>query len=215
MCPTSPIYTAAHHKEVDGNCTFKHKLFDWKATIESKGTLITDSLCKWVSDLSYLDVQAIPGLRLDSTLTHMKQGLLQIQGYEFLILAVGTNHVRKSNIQEMLLLLTSVIDYINAISPHTTIGIASILPRPQDKSVTLDIYRRTINYGFIQFCKRPGRGLCSFLKSWRKVEDKYEKPILGYYADDLLHFNQSGVAVLKEYFEGAMGHIMDVKSKTE
>jgi hypothetical protein len=147
----------------------------------------------------------------------MKRGLLQVQGYEFLILAVGTNHVnvKGSNIQQVMSLLTMVIAYIHEISPFTTIGIASVLPRPQDKDESLDIYRRTINCGFKKFCKRPGQGLCSFLKSWTKVEDDKQQPILRLYAEDRLHFNQQGALALAEYFDGAMGHIMDRKYKTE
>jgi lysophospholipase L1-like esterase len=192
-------------------------MFDWRATIESKGTLVTDSLCKWVKDLSYLDVQACPGLRLDTALANMKSGLVQVQGYEFLILAVGTNHVnaRGTNIQQVMTLLTELINYINKISPFTTIAISSILPRPQDKDVALDIYRRTINVEFKRFCKLPGRGLCSFLKSWSKVEDEFQQPILSLYAEDRLHFNKAGAMALKEYYDGAMGHVMDLKYSTE
>ena len=214
ICPDSPIYNLTHYEIEGRDCANRHTLFDWRARLESKGTLIADSLLKWIKDTAYLDTQAIPGLRLDTALAQMQSGFLQIQGYEFLIFAVGTNSLRRMNVQQMVSALGRIIHFINTTSPFCTIGIASILPRRQDNAYW-DTYRRMVNYEFKQYCQGPGQGRVTFMKTWKCVEDGNQQPIPGLYAHDDLHFNDLGIMTLKNHLEGAFGHLMDVKYKTE
>jgi hypothetical protein len=214
MCQDSPTYNLAHFNVEGRDCPNRHSLFDWRARIESKGTLISDSLLKWVRDCAYMDVQALPGLHMDTALAHMQSGFIQIQGYEFLILAIGTNSIHRMKIQEMCSYLVRIIKFINDVNPYGTIGVASILPRPQDNSIW-DTYRRTVNYSFKQYTQSPGQGRVSFLKTWTCVKDKFQRPLLNLYAHDKLHFEDAGIIKLKNHFEGAFGHLMDVKYKTE
>ena len=158
ICPTSRIYNEAHFNAEQRGCVNRHILYDWRAKIEGKGTLIADSLLKWAMELAYLDVQAKPGMRLDSALRNMQRGLIQIQGYEFCIFACGTNDIHSLDIQQMHASIARIIQYINQVSPFTTIGIASILPRPQDTNPYWDIYRKTVNCMFKQVCNGPGQG---------------------------------------------------------
>jgi hypothetical protein len=209
LCPKSRIYDDAHFS-VEGRSLFK-----WEARIESKGTLIADSLLKWAMDMAYLDLQAAPGLRLDTALTKMQNRILQVHDYEFLVLAVGTNSVRSKNVQEMKQMLANIIGYVNYVSPYCTIGVASILPCPQDNSEIWDGHRRQVNYAMKQYCQGPWQGRVSFLKTWKCVEDDEDKPLLGLYANDRLHFKNAGILKLKNHFEGAFAHLMDVKYRTE
>jgi hypothetical protein len=214
ICPISPTYNIDHYNIEGRDCDYRHNFFDWRARIEGKGTIIADSLLKWVMNTAYMDVQAIPGLRMDSALASMQSGRLQIQGYEFLIFAVGTNSVHNMNMHQLGSYLRSIIAFINNVSPYCTIGIASILPRPQDNMVW-DTYRRQVNYTFKQITQGPGQGRVSFLKTWTCVEDKNELPRLNLYANDRLHFNDSGILRLKNHLEGAFGHLMDMKYRYE
>jgi hypothetical protein len=54
-----------------------------------------------------------------------------------------------------------------------------------------------------------------FLESWRKMENEKGEPRWEFYAKDKLHFNDDGIEVLREYFDGAIGMLADKKYRSE
>ena len=210
-CRDSVDYDDEHFYFHGDECRKRHRKFYWQATADTKGTIIADSILKWVREMTYLDCQAIPGLRLDSAFNQILNGNLIISNYEYVIVHVGTNSFSNMLVRdymENLWDLTSVIKFNNRFG---TIGISSILPRPKD-SPEQDDYRREINGVIKKWCKSKGY---QFLKSWIGVEKKDGTLKDGVYADDNLHLNDSGINAMRDYFQGAMGGMMELKLRTE
>ena len=213
ICPISKVYNLQHYAKYERDCPFRHVLFEWPAIIGGKATLIADSLCKWLKDTSYIDIQAQPGLRLESALQHINKGYLQVQGYEFVLLAVGSNNIDSCDIQEIRHHLDQLVYRIRAMNPYVTIGLCSILPRPKDNDITAT-YCKQVNMMFKVYCRH--NGIISYLPSWSCMVDDNDIPKKGLYNPiDLLHLNDDGVAALKMYIEGALSTMADEKNRTE
>ena len=213
ICPISKIYNAQHFATYERDCTFRHVLFDWRAIIEGKATLIADSLCKWLKDTNYIDVQASPGLRLESALQHINKGYIQVQGFEYVLLAVGSNNIDSCNIQDIRYHLHQLIQRIRAMNPYVTIGLCSILPRPKDDDIA-ETFCKQVNMMFKVYCRH--NGIITYLPSWKCMVDDNEIPKRGLYNPvDMLHLNDNGVAALKMYVEGALSTMVDDKANTE
>ena len=211
LCKVSQVYDDAHYEAYGDECYRRHLKFHWKATKESKGTIVADSICKWVRGLPLLDVQAIPGLRLESALQNVISGNLQVENFEFIILHLGTNNLTKLLPREYHEKLLELTDAITQRNRYTTIGVSSILPRPRDRA-DQDQYRREINGVIKKLCRNKG---FQFLKSWTGVESGKGVVKDGAYADDDLHLKKDGIQAIKEYFEGAIGGMMEVKYRLE
>jgi hypothetical protein len=112
MCRISRVYDETHFARFGADCHFKHAIYKWPAVKRSQGALISDSLCKWVRNINYLDVQSIPGLRLESAIEHVESGFLRVQDYEFIILHVSTNNVVKMPIRELRWTMLKLINLI-------------------------------------------------------------------------------------------------------
>ena len=213
ICPVSKVYNLQHYAKYERDCPYRHVLFDWRAIIEGKATLIADSLCKWLKDTNYIDIQAQPGLRLESALQHINKGYIQVQDYEFVLLAVGSNNIDSCNIQDIRYHLHQLVHQIRMMSPYVTIGLCSILPRPKDDAIT-ETYCKQVNRMFKVYCRY--NGIISYLPTWTCMVDNNDTPIKGLYnPDDLLHLNDNGVAALKSYLEGAFSTMVDDKANTE
>ena len=210
ICKISQVYDEAHYARFGADCHLKHTLYRWPATVRSQGTLISDSLCKWVRGIHYLDVQSIPGLRIETAIQHIESGFLRVDDYEFVFLHVRTNNVVKMPIDELKWNMRKLMNLIKSKNHFTTIAVSSILHRP--KQPDLETYRMTVNNSLQKLCIQEGH---HFLESWRKMEDASGRPKKGLYAEDDLHFNDKGIAVLRDYFDGAIGMLADKKHKME
>jgi hypothetical protein len=163
-----------------------------------------------VRNIDYLDVQAIGGLRLETAIEHIHTGFLSVQDYEVTILHVATNNVVKTPLDELKWTMMKLINLIKAKNPHTTIAVSSILHRP--KQPDLEGYRMMVNNSLQKMCINEGH---HFLESWRKMENKKGEPKWELYAGDKLHFNNDGIEVLRNYFDGALGMLADKKHRME
>ena len=186
--------------------------------LETKGTLLADSICKWVGGLHFLQVQSIPGLNTNSALRNILHGNLNIYNMEFVILHVATNDVENldqclAEYEHNLMQLTS---YIKKNNPFVTMAISGIIPRPKDlkkeRREELLEHRIDMNKIIGGICERWHY---DFLEIWDKFENKDGSPKLDLYAYDLLHPNLKGIGVLQEYYQGAMGAIMGKKYASE
>ena len=211
MCRVSPVYDDKHYAVYGDQCYKKHLKYFWRATKESKGTIVADSICKWVRALPLLDCQSIPGLKLETAKDNIINSTIVVEDYEFCILHLGTNNLSKllpREYHEKLMELTRCIQERNH---YTTFGISSVLPRPKDDDGQ-DDYRRGINSMVKTLCRNKG---FHFLKSWSSVEVTSGVVRDGVYAEDDLHLNENGIIAMKEYFEGALGGMMEVKYRLE
>ena len=202
----------AHYARYERDCHYRHVLFDWRAIKAEKCTLIADSLCKWLMKTDYIHVQSQPGLKLESALTHINRGYIQVQNYEYVLLALGCNDIDSLDIQAMRYNLHCLVYRIRAMSPYVTIGLCSVLPRPQDDKIK-ETFCVQVNMMYKVFCRF--NGIITYLPSWTCMVDKYDTPQRIMYGDDLLHLSDFGVATLKEYLEGALGTMEDDKARTE
>ena len=220
-------------EEYGTDCRKKHKIYKWVARIECKATIIADSLCKWVKDTAYIDVQSIPGLNLSTALHRLKRGLLCCQDYEYVLVHLSTNDLEYYYPDQIVYMLNTLIVYIKRQSPFTTIGISSILPRPKDGNEMHD-HRIETNNLIKQYCDTHG---CTMLQSWRcvirppvfrgsgltssdpvdltvpkKKYDVQQDVDMSLFAADRLHLNRNGISALKDFVEGALTTMVRMKA---
>jgi hypothetical protein len=145
-------------------------------------------------------VQSIPGLTLAKTVKKLRDGTLSVEDQEFILIAIGTNEVELGDIPQAQRDLVQILQFIQAVNPYGTIGIASIIPRKKDitdegmQSVVIEM-----NCMFKHVCR--ARGL-DYAESWKCLL-KDDKSLDGnMFARDDLHLKDNGVQALKIYFQG-------------
>jgi hypothetical protein len=208
FCDESMAYDDRHFAKHGYKCRLRHRIHRWGARIEAKGTLVSDSLCKWVRGLPYLDVQALPGLKTETAIQQVLRGNIVIHDYEFVFLHLATNDVENTEqtlgeFERDMGLLTSLI---KRSSPYCTIAVCSILPRPKDKTKELIEHCFDMNRITKAICEKRGY---FYLEGGLKFVNTDGTTNLDLYADDLLHMSERGTRVLYEYYQGAMGSVMD------
>ena len=217
-CTISGVYDDRHLAKYGTKCRARHHLYRWEARLETKGTLISDSICKWVSGLPFLQVQASPGLKTESALRKIVYGDINVHDFEFLILHLSTNDVENldQTLAEFEINMMRLTSCIQQSSPYVTIGVSGILPRPQDmvkeRAEELLEHRVDMNKIIRDVCQRRHY---YFLEIWEKFENADGSPNRDLYANDMLHPNLKGINVLHEYYQGAMGAIMGKKYASE
>ena len=149
--------------------------------------------------------------RLETALQNIANGMLHVENYEFTILHLGTNNVTRLLPREFNDKFRELTKAIIQKNRYTTIGISSILPRPKD-TYEQDEYRRGINSSVKKMCRDQG---FQFLRSWTSVESVKGLVKDGVYAEDDLHLNHNGIIAMKQYMEGALGGMMEVKYRME
>ena len=121
------------HFTVSGRfCRHKHRLFRWKGVRGSNATLLSDSLCKWVRQVSNTDVQSIPGLNLSRLVEKIQDYTMFVNNYRLILLNVGTNNLEEDSQEEILEKFGHVIAEIRSKNPRACIVINSIFFRPRD-----------------------------------------------------------------------------------
>ena len=143
-CTTS-VFDDKHLAEAGRTCPKRHKMFKWESTGICVGTLLCDSLCKWLMKPRNFQVQSVPGLGLESAYNKLNDGTFEVLPHEFTLLSVGTNDIGTLDLHQMSMGYVAVVDQIRQHSPFTTIGITSIIPRPCDEDESAEWERRGIN----------------------------------------------------------------------
>jgi hypothetical protein len=147
-------------------------MYKWEATGFCVGTLVCDSLCKWMMNPRNFQVQSFPGLRLESAYDKIRNGTVDVLSHEFTILLVGTNDMGSLNLHQMRQGYEAVVHQIRQQSPFTTIGISSIIPRPCDNDdYSKDWSRRGINDMIKRYCRFAG---LHYTESWRPLTNNDE-----------------------------------------
>jgi hypothetical protein len=122
-------------------CGYKHKLFRWRGINGSYATVLGDSLCKWVRQIKYCDVQSIPGLNIQRAIERIKDRTLFVAHYRLIIVCIGTNDSQKYEPSEICHMMTDLIDTIRHINPTARVAISSILFRPCDIPAQMEVIR--------------------------------------------------------------------------
>jgi hypothetical protein len=207
-CPTSEVYDNHHHMLFGNGCGYKHTIYSWEGRIDNTVTLISDSICKWVNKLAHTHTQAIPGLTLESALTHMQKGMLKIQPYPVILLHLGTNNIWNDTPDTFRDKLIEVTTYIRKNSNVQRIGLSAILPRVRDlKYPDVEIRRRKFNTIMCKMC--AGQTDMLYMRSWKcvTIANQTDRRC---YARDLIHLNFEGIIRMKRYFRGASANLKDL-----
>jgi hypothetical protein len=201
------VYNEEHRINHPKGCNaFSHALFSWKGMKSSRACLIADSILKWLNDMDHLDVKAIPGLDLSRAFLKLADLTLSFEGYQLVILAVGTNSIRSNTPQEIMLQTKAILNFLSHAIPRTRLAVTMILPRPQDGPLPADDATRYKANKLIQkLCKKrkiahmnPTRGVLTS----KLVDD-------GFYAHDNLHLSPTGIRKMRLYFNGAIGSLLE------
>ena len=210
-CKTK-IFDARHLQEEGRSCPNRHSLYKWEATGNGVGTLICDSLCKWMMKPRNFQVQSVPGLRLESACDKIRNGTIEVLPHEFAILLVGTNDIGSLDLHQMRQGYEAVARQIWQSSHYTTLGISSIIPRPCDMDESDEWERRGINAMISRFCTYAG---FAYSESWRALTNDDETYKDELYARDHLHLKDEGVEALRLHFQGFFASMQETKYRTE
>ena len=112
-CPTSSVYDESHATRVGLRCPYKHHSYFWKAVDESRFLILGNSLAKKIRQLTYTDVQAFPGVNLERLLQKIDiNRFAQVENYEVIVVAMGTNNIDDCSVDQIIQDLTSVVQSI-------------------------------------------------------------------------------------------------------
>jgi hypothetical protein len=213
-CPDTKVYDDQHRKIKGTDCRHKHELYAWKGSWDSRACLISDSICKWVIDVSHLDVQAVPSMTLTSALVKLASGYLQINNYDCIVIFCGTNDFEKAcddklPTNEIVDLIqcrvNAIINVLRQTVPKTKIAFACILPRPKDDHTPkLNEDLRKVNGAVKTLCKARK---VVFLNTYKAVSNKgvLDRKRFG---EDGLHLSYKGVKSMIDFFRGATSHLL-------
>jgi lysophospholipase L1-like esterase len=132
FCRYGRVFDDRHFRATGTFCQHKHKIFRWKGVRGSTATILSDSLCKWARQIRFTDVQSIPGLNLTRAIECVKNYTLYVNTYKVIIIGVGTNHIEKTEIPEILDQLEQLLTIVKEKNPTAIIAYSGILYRPRD-----------------------------------------------------------------------------------
>jgi lysophospholipase L1-like esterase len=140
-CHVSRVFDERHLRASGSFCRHKHTLFRWKGKLNSNATLLSDSLAKWVKNVRFTDIQAIPGLNLQRAYEKVKDNTLNVSNYRLILLLVGTNDAVKSQPEVIAQEAEKLINLITEKNPDAKIAFNGLLYRPQDIPEQMAIIR--------------------------------------------------------------------------
>ena len=196
-----------HHLALHKNCPFKHRLYHWEGSEDNKVGLISDSICKWVRGMKYLETQAVPGLTLERAFVMMVGRELKSWDYLSLIIHVGCNNLDddKQFPVHIMEKTGAILNFVNtSIFPTPKLAVSAIIPRPCDDA-HMENKRVLTNLMIKWLCKQRN---VQYIKTFKDVSYDNEQDRL-LYAKDLKHLNWDGVLKLREYFKGVTASLMD------
>lgn len=136
-------------------------------------------------------------------------GKASINGFDFIILHVGTNHLPLSvhSVSELMSLYNDLITVIKSKSKAKII-FSSVLPRPVDYGITREQIKQ-VNAALKQLCKTRN---CQYSNTYRQFLQKgtdKEIPDRSLFAvkDGGLHLNLSGTHRLRQVFINIIKHL--------
>jgi hypothetical protein len=203
-CPVSSVYDQKHYDKYDFRCRFKHSVFHWEGTVDNQIGLISDSIFKWVNDTPHVELQAFPGMTLESAFDKLVAGQVKISGFHGIILHLGTNSLHTHDPSTIGDLMLDIIFFLQHVVPFTRLGVSMIIPRPKDPQ-DFDKKRRIVNSVLKKLCKTMG---LTYFRSYKGVttNNKFDK---GLYANDKLHLKLQGIRTMRRFLRGAAVTMLD------
>lgn len=204
LCPTRPTMDPIHIRLVGHRCPYRHNVYRWPATRKHLATIISDSICKFIKETRYTDIQAFPGANVHTILWKVKLKVAQVLGYKIIILHVGTNDLESQAAEIIVQKYTALLKHIRRVNTHAVLLLSTIIPRPKDDKQT-EIKRHFINGELRNLSKMYNN--VEVLYTWMPfILHKETNDSL--YARDGLHLNFGGTAALKKYFDGHVFRVM-------
>jgi lysophospholipase L1-like esterase len=143
-------------------------------------------------------------VKLAGALDKMTNGTIKIEGFEAIILFLGTNNLgeRPMAIARQ---MCEIVRFLQRTEPNMKIGICRIIPRPGDPRTRIEGDRTKVNELYKAMCKRNG---LAFLDSYKGVctHGAYDQTL---YANDLIHLNWQGILRMREYMTGAAATMLE------
>ena len=205
-CKKSDTFDS-QHLILYGSCPFKHRIYHWEGSEENRVGLISDSICKWVRGMKYLETQAVPGLTLEKAFIMMVGRELKSWDYTALIIHVGCNNLDIAEQYPVHIMekTAAILNFVKtSIFPTPKLAVSMIIPRPCDDAKQEN--KRVLTNLMVKWvCKKMG---VQYIKTFKDVSiDSDQDRLL--YANDLKHLNLEGVLKLREYFKGITASLMD------
>lgn len=163
--------------------------------------LLSDSMAKYVDNVSDLEVICYPGINFER-LTFKVQNSHSLQSkilsVDFLIIHVGTNNIHRLSSLEFPAALNSLFSAIRSVNPHVKLLYSAILPRPVDFNVSERLVIQA-NNRMMRFCKSRK---IPFISTFRPFVSKSGQVHRHMFAirDGGLHLNNEGSRVLSNFF---------------
>ena len=132
FCRISRAFDENHLRVSGYFCRHKHAIFRWKGVRTRTATVLSDSLAKWVRDVRFTDIQAIPGVNLRRANEKVLDYTFHVQKYSLIILAIATNDVETLDKHEIVANLSTLVNTIKKMNPLAKIAYSAIISRPKD-----------------------------------------------------------------------------------
>ena len=173
-------------------------------------TVISDSMCRYVSGLVHTDIQCCGGLTVARATRKIKSGVLKVKEYGYIILHIGTNDIYDLSEEEFEVQYRKLVELIKELNPDCKLCFSAIIPRPIDKvTKLLNDKRLRINFG-LKLLSEKNKDYYFFQTDKRFTDKKYGVPIESLFRmhkGDRVHLNWQGSRILSEYLHGSLGRI--------
>lgn len=166
--------------------------------------LISDSICKHVANIDWLEVIVIPGANIFSIHQYIRENKARIRIFSHLLLHVGTNDIANGlSVNLTLQYYTNLLELIQSTSTCHVV-ISGILPRPVD---FLDSKQHVIQVNN-NLAALALRRKALFVKTYKPfVQQPGSLPVRKYFAKDGLHLSKKGVSVIRNFYIGVVNHL--------
>ena len=204
-----------------GKCYDKHLFYHWQGKFDNRACLVSDSLGKWIRDVSHLEVKATPGITIDGAIEKLARYEIDIARYDALLFLLGTNDFEeacdeklnlstKEIVDRMMVKFDALLTQVRQLAPRSRLGFSMIIPRPKDTRPTMDEDRREVNAALKRLCKHEK---IAFLNTYRgvKTNGAFDETK---YARDKLHLGQPGIEGVTKFFKGSTANLLRGTGKT-
>jgi hypothetical protein len=193
-------YDDQHIRENGYNCVNRHRLYNWPSLNTQKYLLLGDSLIKHVNRTKHTRVMSYPGARAHDLLLKVCREEINVEGFQMIIGAVGTNDASDTSMPPSLAAqgIVLMMACIAAANPRAIIIISGMLIRPKDQGTVVEYRRKLINRMVELKCRERGN---YFFKTWKCLMTR-SSIRARVYARDGLHLNRYGARHVWRRLEG-------------
>lgn len=166
------------------------------------GTILSDSMCRFVETPRKFILQAYGGATITSLTDKVRAGTALVRKFPVIVILVGTNDIQGGNKEVILKNFDRLIKTIRQIHSSVNLFISAILPRPVDFVITRDLVAE-INTNLSTLCAQRK---VTFLNTHRIFFKLGLPDSTCFRKRDGLHLNTLGVAKLSNFFSKVIAH---------